>query len=332
VVKDANGNVISTTNYTYNAMNQLTAVNGSSLTYDDNRNLIDDGEKLYSWDADGRITQVKKKADGSIIADYAYDEDGRRVRSTINGQVTKYVYDGDSIRVLYETNASNQMTRYYTYSGIGNLLSMTVVGGATYFYHTNAHGDVIAVTDANNNTVATYTYDAWGNITAQNGSFADDNPYRYAGYHYDKETGLYYLMARYYNPKYGNFLSQDPDPGDKDDPITQNGYTYANNNPVMGVDPDGHWVWFLINAGFAAYDGYQAYKAGKGWKRIAAAAVVGMLGGGRLKFAGKSLRIFSRTIENILVVAKHGKGNTCFVTIKFFIERKRCLPDKIALY
>ena len=32
------------------------------------------------------------------------------------------------------------------------------------------------------------------------------------------------------------------DPGDEDDPITMNGYTYGDNNPVMMVDPDGHYA------------------------------------------------------------------------------------------
>nr|WP_276565610.1 RHS repeat-associated core domain-containing protein [Bacillus thuringiensis] len=97
---------------------------------------------------------------------------------------------------------------------------------------------------------------------------AADNPFGYAGYMYDKEIGMYYLIARYYKPDYGVFLSVDPDPGDEDDPITMNGYTYADNNPVMNVDPDGHWVWIAVNAGFAAYDGYKAYKAGGNWKQV----------------------------------------------------------------
>uniref|UniRef100_UPI001BCD33CD RHS repeat-associated core domain-containing protein n=1 Tax=Virgibacillus pantothenticus TaxID=1473 RepID=UPI001BCD33CD len=78
-------------------------------------------------------------------------------------------------------------------------------------------------------------------------------------YHYDEETGLYYLIARYYHPTHGVFLSLDPDPGDDDDILTQNGYTYANNNPVMMVDPDGEWAWVAVNAGFAAYRGYKAF-------------------------------------------------------------------------
>ncbi len=99
-------------------------------------------------------------------------------------------------------------------------------------------------------------------------------------------------MARYYEPKHGAFLSIDPDPGDEDDIITQNGYTYANNNPVMLVDPDGHWVWLAVNAGFAAYDGYKAYKAGKGWKGVAKAAAMGAIGGKLLKGAKVASRIY----------------------------------------
>jgi len=125
-------------------------------------------------------------------------------------------------------------------------------GNATYFYHYNAHGDVIVLTDAQGNIVARYQYDAWGNILSQSGSLAGENPYRYAGYQYDQETGLYYLIARYYHPEHGVFLSLDPDSGDADDILTQNGHAYANNNPVMLIDPDGHFFWFAVNAGFAA--------------------------------------------------------------------------------
>lgn len=53
------------------------------------------------------------------------------------------------------------------------------------------------------------------------------------------ETKLYYLMARYYNPDTGVFISLDPVHGNNANPITLNGYNYANNNPVMNVDPNG---------------------------------------------------------------------------------------------
>ncbi|MCD2249218.1 RHS repeat-associated core domain-containing protein [Listeria marthii] len=99
---------------------------------------------------------------------------------------------------------------------------------------------------------------------------AKANPYGYAGYTYDKEIEQYYLMARYYEPEQGVFIAYDPDPGDEDDPQSMNGYNYANNNPVMYVDPDGHFaivvpaVYWGVSAGIAAapFVGYGIGKAG----------------------------------------------------------------------
>ena len=62
---------------------------------------------------------------------------------------------------------------------------------------------------SNGSIVATYEYDAWGNVTGQLGTMASVNPYRYAGYRYDEYTGLYYLMARYYDPSIGRFINTD---------------------------------------------------------------------------------------------------------------------------
>ncbi|MGE7840375.1 RHS repeat-associated core domain-containing protein [Lysinibacillus sp. NPDC093712] len=104
------------------------------------------------------------------------------------------------------------------------------------------------MTDASGKLVASYTYDAWGNILTQSGIDHMDsiNPYRYAGYRYDEDTKLYYLMARYYNPDTGVFLSLDPVRGDTMNPLTLNGYSYANNNPVINVDPNGESAFTVI--------------------------------------------------------------------------------------
>jgi RHS repeat-associated protein len=158
-----------------------------------------------------------------------YSEDSRYIQKDVNDVITNYHYQGDSLNVLYETDASGNVIKSYVYGENGQLLAMKK-GGATYFYHYNAHGDVIALTDAQGNVVARYQYDTWGKILSQSGALANENPYRYAGYQYDEENGLYYLIARYYPPTHGVFLSLDPDPGDADDILTQNGYAYVNNN------------------------------------------------------------------------------------------------------
>jgi len=59
----------------------------------------------------------------------------------------------------------------------------------------------------------------------------------------------------------------------------------------MHVDPDGHWVWLAINAGFAAYDGYKAYKAGKSKKQIAWAVASNFIKVGYIKKASRVLRL-----------------------------------------
>ncbi|GAA5347170.1 hypothetical protein PLACP1_33310 [Planifilum fimeticola] len=102
--------------------------------------------------------------------------------------------------VVYETDENNRIVASYTYGPNNEPVSKTR-GGNTYYYQSNGHGDVVVLTDSSGNVVATYEYDAFGSPLKKTGTVA--NPYRYAGYRFDKETGLYYLQNRYYNPEMG---------------------------------------------------------------------------------------------------------------------------------
>ncbi len=48
-----------------------------------------------------------------------------------------------------------------------------------------------------------YEYDSFGNEIKPDSK--DDNPFRYCGEYYDKETEEVYLRARYYQPENGRF-------------------------------------------------------------------------------------------------------------------------------
>ena len=108
--------------------------------------------------------------------------------------------------------------------------------------------------------MATYAYDAWGmprgttTVSTEYSTIASLNPFRYRGYIYDSETGFYYLQSRYYDPETCRFLNMDS--VDYADPETLNGlnlYAYGLNNPVMFLDPTGH---FVISLGLALLIGF----------------------------------------------------------------------------
>ena len=80
----------------------------------------------------------------------------------------------------------------------------------------------------------------------------DYNPFRYRGYYYDIETGLYYLNSRYYDPEIGRFISPDDISylGANGDLISYNLYAYCSNNPVNYQDPTGlSWKSFWESIG-----------------------------------------------------------------------------------
>ena len=80
--------------------------------------------------------------------------------------------------------------------------------------------------------------DTYGTLLRHTGS--SDAPFLFTGEQYDPEAGLYYLRARYYSPELSRFLTRDTYEGTLTDPITQNPYAYANDNPLRYVDPSGH--------------------------------------------------------------------------------------------
>ncbi len=110
----------------------------------------------------------------------------------------------------------------------------------------------MAIYDFAGTKTTEYTYDAFGNCTFTYGysnEFSRINPIRYRGYYLDRETNLYYLNSRYYNPEWRRFLS--PDSTSYLDPKNVNGlnlYAYCNNDPVNYADPSGHLPFFVITA------------------------------------------------------------------------------------
>ena len=109
--------------------------------------------------------------------------------------------------------------------------------------------------DNNGAVVVEYKYDAWGNHEATVAdetyvALAEINPFRYRGYYFDEETGLYFLQTRYYDPVVGRFISRDSIEYAAPEIICGlNLYAYCGNNPVMLTDETGtmpNWLKWLI--------------------------------------------------------------------------------------
>ena len=225
-------NPLETVTYTYGDANwrdKLTAVNGSTIRYDAIGNPLNDGTWTYTWQ-NGR--QLQKMQKSGVTAEFVYNADGLRVQKTVNGVATKYTLHGKNI--VHMTSGTDELHFFYDAQ---NRPAVVVYNGTAYAYVKSLQGDVVAILDENGNAVVSYGYDAWGAPLWCTGELAETlgkvQPFRYRGYVFDEETGLYYLRSRYYNPRWGRFVNADGAI------IQKNLFAYCSNGPIVGYDPSG---------------------------------------------------------------------------------------------
>ena len=131
--------------------------------------------------------------------------------------------------------------------------AMVEFNGAVYSYVHNLQGDVVGIVDSAGSLVVEYKYDAWGKptlvrtLTIAYEMLAELNPFRYRGYVYDEETGLYYLRSRYYDVQTCKFIIPDV--------IYQgNLYAYCYGKPLEHIDVSGCMAVIVLNALSGAYN------------------------------------------------------------------------------
>ncbi|MBO5412034.1 MAG: hypothetical protein J6A38_02990, partial [Clostridia bacterium] len=171
---------------------------------------------------------------------FTYDMQGRRLTK---GDIS-YVYDSNGNLITQ----SDGLKFLYDHTGVAGVQ----YDGRIYLYRKDAQGNIIAILDDTGKVVVRYAYNAWGGhsievVDSDCADIAYKNPFRYRGYYYDAETGLYYLHARYYDPTTGRFIS--PDGIEYLDPESINGlnlYAYCGNDPVNRIDPNGNKWWHWV--------------------------------------------------------------------------------------
>ena len=240
-------NPLETVTYEYGDANwrdKLTAVNGNAIAYDAIGNPLNDGTWTYTWQ-NGR--QLQKMQKSGVTAEFVYNADGLRVQKTVNGVATKYTLHGKNI--VHMTSGTDELHFFYDAQ---NRPAVVVYNGVPYAYVKSLQGDIVAILDENGNTVVSYGYDAWGAPLWCTGELAETlgkvQPFRYRGYLFDEETGLYYLRSRYYNPQWGRFVNADAYASTGRKIIDCNIFAYCASNPINKKDPTGNFEIFALIA------------------------------------------------------------------------------------
>lgn len=227
--------------------------------YDDLGNLSYENVNYWQYLWDGRRLVDITEDGGSPRYVFDYNADGIRTQKGEMLYYDQWLYhdytlDGTTIvkETIYNEEygiVSNSRDIYYYYDENGAPLGLNW-NNTDYYYYKNIFGDILGILDVNGDMVVRYAYDAWGNPISTTGSKAStlgrDNPFRYRGYYYDVETGLYYLNARYYNPEWGRFISPDPFL-DTTNAVGCNMFAYCGNDPINNVDHFGLYANAIEN-------------------------------------------------------------------------------------
>ena len=221
---DLDGNLIATTDpgnnttdYTFNDLNQLTAVNGPGLS-----------------------------------ASYFYDPLGNQVSQTVNGTTTNFQFDpiglGNVVASFSGTgvyNNSGGLLAHYTY-GLG-LTSQVGTSGTAGYYDFGLTGNTVGITNPAGSYVNRYSYLPFGQTTILSG--AVPNHFTFVGWLgvQSDGSGMFDMRARNYNPQIGQFVTNDP-LGIGGGAV--NIRLYVRNDPLSHSDPSGRDP---LTGGFGAF-------------------------------------------------------------------------------
>ena len=195
------------------------------------------GDYAYTWQGNGMLRSVTRP-DGKTVT-FRYDALGRRIEKVFDGRVYRYLWDGDVILHEWDYAEADRPNTVVTETGevtldrpepVENLITWVydsdsyvptakIVGDRHYSIISDYIGRPVQAYDDNGNIVWQADYDIYGNLRNLHGS-RRFIPFRQLGQYEDEETGLYYNRFRYYDPKIGNYISQDP-------------IRLAGNNPTL---------------------------------------------------------------------------------------------------
>ena len=191
-------------------------------------------------------------AEGTNVS-FKYDHNGMRVQKVVEQswypETTNYIYHGKTLTHMTTDytdfdEVTHQDEMHFFYDAQSRPVKVEF-NGTMYTYLSNLQGDIVGILDNAGTLVVEYKYDAWGKPLSTTGTLAGTlgkrNPFRYRGYVYDEETGLYWLKERYYCSKLGRFIHADTVYTSLGDLGSSNRYAYCRNSPIELADGNGNW-------------------------------------------------------------------------------------------
>jgi len=217
-----------------NQANQLNAVTG--MSHDAAGNVMSDGANAYVFDAENRISSA-----AGVI--YSYDANGMRASKSSG----KQFIHGIGSTVIQETDSSGNPSTEYIYFGGERIARRDISDNSLHYFWTDQIGSSSTITSATGAIEEESDFYPFGGERQYTMNASVANTYKFTGKERDAESGLDYFGARFLNSSMGRWMS--PDWGERpmtipyahiDDPQTLNLYSYVRNNPITGIDADGH--------------------------------------------------------------------------------------------
>ncbi len=160
----------------------------------------------------------------------------------------------------YEKEISGSDTKEIHYiGGVDGLAAVYIIDngiGTLYYVCTDHLGSIVALVDESGTIIEEHSYDAWGRrrnhatwISPASWTYEQEPGLLtrgFTGHEHIDEFGLINMNGRIYDPILGTFLSPDNYVQFPDYSQSLNRYSYALNNPLVYVDPDGESVFLLI--------------------------------------------------------------------------------------
>lgn len=197
------------TNITYNYLNLP-----QEITFGSGQKIV------YAYDGGGNKLEKQVLLNGVLQRSTAYIQAMVYEKTGAAGTYNFYQLATDEGRAVYESNAWVYEWNYTDHLG-NNRLSFREVGG-------------VAVISQSQN------YDPWGMVLKGAGQVnaTTPNKFLFNGKESQPETGMYDFGARMQDPVLGRWFTIDPlaEKGRRWSP-----YTYAFDNPIRFIDPDGMW-------------------------------------------------------------------------------------------